>query len=965
MDALWPGRHASRPRSPAAQGGALRAPGPRRRRRAPCCCATTRCCCFPDDDGHRRRRRVPPLGRGGRSRPAPSAEAEQALAAYGGPLLPDDPYEPWAAPTRDALAALHRGPAPAGRALGGPAPRETRPTRRPTSPWPAQYADSRRLSARPCASSSGWTRRCAASWAPCPSDAARLLRAELVRAGVERVGRVRRAARRPGWSVDATMDDYFRERMDRADSGRGSTVLLTGVPGVGKSALLDLAAALARRRGWRIARGGASAVEGSWPYAPVLEAFADLCRRHPALLDGLDDSYGDELDRALAGQEISWSGETAHQRLFVAAAELLRLAAAGHGLLLVVDDVHEADEASLRLLHYLARCAVTEPVVDRAGGAAAGQPALRGRCGDSLVARGIGDVQSSWRRWTRRATRRLLAHRFPDLDDGTATEIWAVSGGLPFRILEAARSVAATAPATSRVSGLATPTTCEIIRRVALLGSVFSTDELLAASGVDEAETLPQPGGRARDRGRGAGRVRLPVPARAGPRRAAGDVLARTSGPARAGRSPSGWPPSARRRPGSPTCSSPSGHPVQAIPYAAPGHRDRRRARRLPRRPRPARRGRRPRHRRGPGAPAGPARRPADRAGRPGGGRGATAPRCPSPPGPSTGWCGPGWPASRASRATSRPRPRRWPGSSSRATRRTGRCCWRRGNLAYFMGDIDAAWDAANEARSLLARRRPVADRRPGQPAGTDRPPARRVVRAVRPRAAAHAGRPRTGRRRLRRPPVRGRVPPLRPDPVRRGDRRSPTRLRRRAEHYGALRGVAFAMRADGRGARCSRATSTLAERELEEAVDLHHDVDASAGEAHGLQRLAEVRLASGDRDGRRTPPAAGAAAGPVVGRQLPPDPAHLRDDGRRGRGPGRRAGDRRAGRGDDGRERPLRVLRRDVRRARRHRVRRRRRPDARRAPTSTWPRSPADRAGPAAPGRPRWPRRGPTSPRR
>ena len=37
------------------------------------------------------------------------------------------------------------------------------------------------------------------------------------------------------------------------------------------------------------------------------------------------------------------------------------------------------------------------------------------------------------------------------------------------------------------------------------------------------------------------------------------------------------------------------------------------------------------------------------------------------------------------------------------------------------------------------------------------------------------------------------------------------------------------------------------AERELLEAVELHHDSDASAGEAHSLQRLAEVRLAQGD----------------------------------------------------------------------------------------------------------------------
>ena len=42
------------------------------------------------------------------------------------------------------------------------------------------------------------------------------------------------------------------------------------------------------------------------------------------------------------------------------------------------------------------------------------------------------------------------------------------------------------------------------------------------------------------------------------------------------------------------------------------------------------------------------------------------------------------------------------------------------------------------------------------------------------------------------------------------------------------------------------------AERELLEAVDLHRDVDAPAGEAHSLQRLAEVRLAQGDREEAR-----------------------------------------------------------------------------------------------------------------
>ena len=68
-------------------------------------------------------------------------------------------------------------------------------------------------------------------------------------------------------------------------------------------------------------------------------------------LDGLDDVYRLEIDRALSGRDMTWTGETTpitahvwgaresgHQRLFVAAAELIRLAATGHGLLLVVDD---------------------------------------------------------------------------------------------------------------------------------------------------------------------------------------------------------------------------------------------------------------------------------------------------------------------------------------------------------------------------------------------------------------------------------------------------------------------------------------------------------------------------------------------------------------------------------------------------------------------------------------------------
>lgn len=71
--------------------------------------------------------------------------------------------------------------------------------------------------------------------------------------------------------------------------------------------------------------------------------------------------------------------------------------------------------------------------------------------------------------------------------------------------------------------------------------------------------------------------------------------------------------------------------------------------------------------------------------------------------------------------------------------------------------------------------------------------------------------------------------------------------LRARAERFGALRGVAFATSLVGEAA-LLMGDLDLAEEELERSVELHRAVAAPAGEAHSLQRLAEVRLAQGDR---------------------------------------------------------------------------------------------------------------------
>jgi hypothetical protein len=69
--------------------------------------------------------------------------------------------------------------------------------------------------------------------------------------------------------------------------------------------------------------------------------------------------------------------------------------------------------------------------------------------------------------------------------------------------------------------------------------------------------------------------------------------------------------------------------------------------------------------------------------------------------------------------------------------------------------------------------------------------------------------------------------------------------LRTAAARAGALRAVAFAAALAGEAALLG-GDLERADKELQEAVDLHREITATAGEAHSLQRLAELRLAQG-----------------------------------------------------------------------------------------------------------------------
>ncbi|MBE3012090.1 DUF2791 family P-loop domain-containing protein [Microbispora sp. NEAU-D428] len=416
-----------------------------------------------------------------------AAAAVAAAKAYSGPLLPGDPYERWAQGHRDRLRLLYtrllrQAEQWAELAELEPADEEAHLA------LIRRYAEQgdRRAALRQY---ERLDRALGRELGVAPGPEAVALREALLADPAGRAGST-------GPAVLVGRDAQTRrleEAMAEVGRGRGRTMFLAGAPGVGKSFLAQWAAGRAADGGWRTGVGAASTVEGAWPYAPVLEAVADLCRRHPSLLDGLDDRCRESIELALSGRDLDWRGDGGHQRLYVAVMELMRLASAGDGALLVVDDVHEADEASLRLLHYLARGCASERVLLLLCHRRQPLTDTFEQVRSSLLARGAA-VELPVEPLGREETDALVRASRPDLGPETSRRIWDISGGLPFAVVEAARMAddgnAPGAVPGAVVLGLLDPRGRAALERVAIAGSAFDTDEFIALSGTTEDEAF-------------------------------------------------------------------------------------------------------------------------------------------------------------------------------------------------------------------------------------------------------------------------------------------------------------------------------------------------------------------------------------------------------------------------------------------------------------------------------------------
>ena len=152
----------------------------------------------------------------------------------------------------------------------------------------------------------------------------------------------------------------FAEHLSLAHDGRGQTVLLSGEAGVGKSAFTRQAIDAATAQGFRVLYGVTVESDGGLPYAPFVAAVRSGFRgiERERLGRVLTQTAPDlaqlfpELSKVSRSEPAS---RVEQHRLSVAFQGLFSAFAREAPVLLVVEDLHWCDEASLALLHYLAR----------------------------------------------------------------------------------------------------------------------------------------------------------------------------------------------------------------------------------------------------------------------------------------------------------------------------------------------------------------------------------------------------------------------------------------------------------------------------------------------------------------------------------------------------------------------------------------------------------------------------------
>jgi DNA-binding SARP family transcriptional activator len=294
--------------------------------------------------------------------------------------------------------------------------------------------------------------------------------------------------------------------------GGGRAALVLGEAGIGKSRLVAELASRAASRGARVLAGHCHETEQTVPFRSWIEALrSGIDLADPALAGALPPSHRFELARLFSelGAPPAGGGDD-HVRLLEAMTALVVHASTLGPLVLVIEDLHWADEASLRLFAFLALRVAMRPVLivgTSRDDEPAGSPQFR-RVVEEHERR-IGAVSLRLTPLTEDMTATLvqaLAHGGRDRRAvrHLATRAWTLSEGNPFVVVEMVRA-AADDPRAPSVSHVPIPERVGALTRrrlghlgepaqrlvavAAVIGRDFDWALAQLAAGLDEAGT--------------------------------------------------------------------------------------------------------------------------------------------------------------------------------------------------------------------------------------------------------------------------------------------------------------------------------------------------------------------------------------------------------------------------------------------------------------------------------------------
>ena len=423
------------------------------------------------------------LGRGDPVRCAAVADT------YGGDLLPDDPYADWAAEARERarhrhLELLQR----AGRweelAAGDPANEEAHRELMRASAAEGRRHDALRIFER--------LRDALGDLGLDPSpDTTKLL--FVLTHGAPVVAPLQRTT--PLFSRERDLARALNIWREGA-RGRGGGLLVAGEAGIGKTHFCERLLAGVAAEGGATLRGSAYREEGLAPYAPVAEALDRLLAQRPELAEALPGQARRALHRLFGRPPAGGApARLGRQPVLSAVSRLLAAAANGHGLVLWIDDLHAADEATVELVHYLARMARRERIVVVASYRREELPPVAASVRASLLA-GRAAIEIVLGPLPLAATDAIVGRRTGRRATERAVEaIHELAAGNPFFIEELATAVGTDgaiqipehlygtldARLESLDSGLRA-----MLEEVAIVGTVFSAEDLAALVGSPE-----------------------------------------------------------------------------------------------------------------------------------------------------------------------------------------------------------------------------------------------------------------------------------------------------------------------------------------------------------------------------------------------------------------------------------------------------------------------------------------------